>query len=272
MYPYELFWGIHLYGVMIALGVLLCILFLRFSAKKIGIDNKFMDFFEMNAYIAIAVGFFASAVWQGVYNYIENPLNGFNLNGGITFIGGLIGGVIAFFIGWFVYGMKRYKGKLIEGLMIAPACIALAHGFGRIGCFFAGCCYGKPTDSWLGVVFPKGSPSYSVFGEGVAVYPTQLFEAIFLFILFGIMAYLLLKKKFRYNFCIYLVGYGIWRFFIEFLRADDRGEFVGSLSPSQFWSIVMVVLAIPVYIMTKKSFEKKDILEKSKEITNAEKA
>ena len=92
-------------------------------------------------------------------------------------------------------------------LIIAPACITLAHGLGRVGCFLAGCCYGKETTSILGVTFPKGSTAYFLYGPNHNVLPTQLFEAIFLFILFIILFFM--KKN---QFITYLFSYGIFRF------------------------------------------------------------
>lgn len=252
MYPHELFWGISLYGVFVAIGIVVCIIALRVYGKKIGIDPKFLDFVELNAYIAIAIGFIAAAAWQGLYDYLSNPEMGFKLTNGTTFLGGLMGGTISFLIGYWLFGRKKYNSKLIDVLPIIPCCILVAHGFGRIGCFSAGCCYGKPTDSWLGMVFPEGSPSYYAYGPGVAVYPTQLFEAIFLFLMFGLTSYLLLKKKFKYNISVYLLGYGIFRFFIEFIRDDDRGQFIGQLSPSQFWSIMMVISSVVVFFLIRK--------------------
>ena len=252
MYPHELFWGISLYGVFITIGIILCIITLRVYGKKIGIDPKFLDFIELNGYIAIAIGFTASAVWQGFYDYLSNPDLGFKLTSGTTFLGGLMGGTISFLVGYWFFGRKKYDSKLIDVLSLIPCCILIAHSFGRIGCFSVGCCYGKPTDSWLGMVFPAGSPSYYAFGPGVAVYPTQLFEAVFLLLMFILTSYLLLKKNFKYNICLYLFGYGVFRFLIEFIRADDRGKFIGELSPSQFWSIVMVGLSIVLYFFIKK--------------------
>ena len=79
------------------------------------------------------------------------------------------------------------------------------------------------------------------------VYPTQLYEAAFLLILFAVCSYLLLKKQFRHNMTVYLIGYGIFRFLIEFIRGDDRGKLFGLLSPSQFWSLGMVILGVLLY-------------------------
>ena len=94
---------------------------------------------------------------------------GFHLNGGLTFIGGLIGGTLCF-LTIYLFFRKKYTTRLYRMTSILPCCILIAHAFGRIGCFFAGCCYGKETDSFLGVQFPQLSHP---------VYPTQLYEAVF---------------------------------------------------------------------------------------------
>lgn len=236
MLPDPLFWNVHMYGVMIAVGILACFLVLFYCGKKKGLSEKFTDFVFYNAIAAILLGFVSAAVFQAFYDFIENPEAGFHVDkdGGITFIGGLIGGVAVFLIGYAIF-RKKYTSKLIDLLPIAPCCILIAHAFGRVGCFFAGCCYGKVTDSFWGVKFPK-LPN--------PVYPTMLYEAIFLFILFGITFYLVMKKNFRHNMSLYLICYGIFRFSIEYLRGDHRGELVAGISPSQFWSILMVVFGI----------------------------
>ena len=76
------------------------------------------------------------------------------------------------------------------------------------------------------------------------VHPTQLYEAAFLFVLFAVTAYLVLKKDFKHNLSLYFIAYGVFRFFIEYLRDDARGELVGGITPSQFWSILMVVFGV----------------------------
>lgn len=250
--------SVHLYGVCIAIGIVLCVLVLRKYGKKLAVDEKFLDFVEIDAYCSIALGFLFAAVFQGLYNYIEDPSVGFNLNGGITFLGGLIGGAATFFTIYFIM-RKKYKGNFMDVISIVPCCIFLAHGFGRVGCFFAGCCYGIETDSWLGIRFP---------GMINKVYPTQLYEAIFLFIMFGVTSYLALKKNFKHNFSVYLIGYGIFRFFLEFIRGDDRGAFFGVLSPSQFWSIILILIGVALIFFV--NYYYKNIANKKevKEIEN----
>ena len=235
-----------LYGVCIIIGVICCIMVLKFLGKKMNVNSKFIDNVETLAYLAIFMGLISGVVFQGFYNFLDG--DGFSLSGGITFIGGLIGGVVTF-VGVYLIFRKKFPGRISDILPIAPACIVVAHGFGRIGCFFAGCCGGIKTDSWLGIQFP---------GYSYKIYPTQLFEAIFLFILFAIFFILVWKKKFKYAFPIYLFSYGIWRFLIEFIRGDDRGAFVKGVTPSQFWSIVMVVLAVPLFFFLKYLYKERD--------------
>ncbi len=247
MLPDKILGLFYMYGLMIAVGILACFGVLFLFGKKKNVESRFIDFVFYNAIVAIALGFGAAALFQATYNYIDNPAEGFHLNGGITFIGGLIGGAGSFLVGYFIF-RKRYNAKLVDILPFAPCCILIAHAFGRVGCFFAGCCHGKPTDSFLGIQFP---------GMHHKVHPTQLYEAIFLFALFAVCFLLAWKKNFRHNLSVYLIAYGIFRFFIEFLRGDDRGKLLGIVSPSQFWSICMVLLGIALIFLLEPAFKKR---------------
>ncbi|MBQ9773351.1 MAG: prolipoprotein diacylglyceryl transferase [Clostridia bacterium] len=239
MLPEPLFWNVHMYGIMIALGILAAFGVLYGYGKLLAIDVKFLDFLFYNAIVSIAVGFGAAAVFQGFYNYLEYPEGGFHLDGGITFIGGFIGGALCFLAIYFIF-RRRLTARLTDALSMIPCAITVAHALGRVGCFFAGCCYGKETDSFLGVQFPHLSHP---------VHATQLYEAIFLFVLFGVCTFLLLKFRFRHNLSLYFVAYGIFRFAIEYLRDDERGKLVGGISPSQFWSIGLVLAGIAVFVI-----------------------
>ena len=103
MLPEPLFLSVHMYGIMVALGILctFIVLFLYSSIKKV--DNNFTDFVFYNGIAAIVVGFGSAALFQSVYNYIENPEAGFRFDGSITFIGGLLGGIASFVIGYFIF-------------------------------------------------------------------------------------------------------------------------------------------------------------------------
>lgn len=259
MYPDKLIPGlnVNLYGIMIAIGLLACFGVLFYYSKRKGNDPRFTDFVFYNGVFSIAFGFFSAALFQSFYNYLDNPEAGFRFGSGITFIGGLIGGVASFLLIYFLF-RKHAHGKLTDILGVATCCILIAHAFGRLGCLFAGCCHGE----YLGTK-PVFGGIYMRPGNAVAGYyvPIQLYEALFLFIMFGVCSYLLLKKDFKHNLSLYLICYGIFRFVNEFFRTDSRGQFIGSLSPSQFWSIVMVIAGVGLiflleYIYKKRKTEK----------------
>lgn len=226
---------INTYGLMIFIGVLFAFLALKYQFKKREMDHKYLEVIESIAIFSVAIGIFMGALIQGVYSYIESPKEGFSLFHGITFLGGLLGGAGAFLLIYFIYYHKDIPNafhRLCQILPFIGLCIPLAHAFGRIGCFLAGCCYGIETTSPLGVKFP---------GLSTPVYPTQLFESAFLFLLALLLFFLFQKKKEKWNMEIYVISYGVFRFFIEFIRGDDRGSFIPGLTPSQFWSICLLI-------------------------------
>jgi len=114
----------------------------------------------------------------------------------------------------------------------------LLHGFSRIGCFMAGCCYGSETSSHLGVIFPKTYP--------VMVHPTQLYEAFFLFCLFFILLKCYnLKKENGQIFLMYLTSYSVFRFFIEKIRGNNVGFLTDlNLTHSQLIAIFIFVFVL----------------------------
>ncbi len=229
---------IHMYSVMICIGVL-CGFALFFTlGKKRKISEKNLDFVYYTAILSIFAGFAFAALFHAVYAYIERGV--FELDGSITFLGGLIGAVATATLIFFLF-RKKYPTALRETIELIPVCVTLGHAFGRVGCFFAGCCYGIKTDSFIGVKFPN---------LPYKVVPTQLIEAGCLFILFAVLLILYVKKDSKHLVSIYLISYGVFRFVIEFFRGDDRGAFIGSFSPSQFWSLVMIVIGIAMIFLT----------------------
>ena len=158
--------------------------------------------------------------------------------GGLVFYGGLIFAIAVFFV-W--CGVRRERVAPVADLFVTI--IPLAHAFGRVGCFFYGCCYGRDSDAWCAVVFPKFSPSWYEHGQRmVSVLPTQLFEAAALLVLFAVL--LALYLRFRRGTCAaYLIGYGVIRFCLEFARGDPRAAFWG-LSIGQVISIGLVLAGL----------------------------
>jgi len=242
-------YGPTLYGVLIAVGLIACFAVIFYYGKKLHYNPDFLDFIFYDGIASIIVGFGSAAVFQAVYNFIESGVFEF---GGITFIGGLIGGAACFIIIYFIF-RKKYNTRLCEVLSYIPCAILIAHAFGRVGCLMAGCCHGRflGTEYVVGGIKMQGD-----FGWGYYI-PTQLYEALFLFLMFAVLSFLIFKYDYKHGLSFYLFFYGIFRFLIEFLRADHRGEFVGSLSPSQFWSLIMIPLAVGVYFLQKYNLKKR---------------
>lgn len=223
----------------IGLAFLLTILFLKKkNTTKAGIIDLLIC-----ACFAIVGGIAFAILFENLYEIIEKK-DAYKWTWGMTFYGGLFGGILGFMLTYF-FLRKNVNFKIMEVVKVAPVSIAIAHCVGRIGCTLAGCCYGKPTDSWIGIDLP---------GHGKVI-PTQLFEAAFLLILFVIMLVLLLRKDFKYNFVVYMSTYSVFRYINEFFRDDPRGV-AFSLSPSQIWCIILLIFATPTFFFLKWLYEK----------------
>jgi phosphatidylglycerol:prolipoprotein diacylglycerol transferase len=183
--------------------------------------------------------------------YIQNPLEILMVwKGGLVFYGGLLGGALAFIIT--VRLLRLELWHLADTL--APG-VALGHALGRLGCFFAGSCYGRPTDVAWAVTYTDPA---SLAGDilRVPVHPTQLYSAAFLVLLSGILLFTGSRSTFRGQvIASYGILYGTFRFFIEFLRGDPRGtvDLAGiALSTSQVVSLLLVPASLGLYLYLKK--------------------
>lgn len=255
---------VQYYGLCMAAGIILCFVFLYFTMQKFNYNDEAIDKMLIIGICATAFGVFMAMVVQALYDYIANPSKGYHLGEAMTFYGGLIGGVVSFLIVWNLYVFviaPRTKIKLLQNnmnasltdaLQIAPIGLTIAHTFGRLGCTFAGCCHGGETDAWYGIwMYINRTGSGYGIPPMVKVVPTQLFECLFLAALTAVMMILLFKFKFKYNLGVYAIAYGIWRFIIEYIRKDYRGSFIGSITPSQFWSIIIVILGVGYFFLYK---------------------
>ena len=163
--------------------------------------------------------------------------------GGLMFYGGFILAVLVF-IGWCL--AKRERPLALADLLCVV--IPLGHAFGRIGCFFFGCCYGRLSSSAIAVSFPRGSPAWyeqlnaglivATAQKSLPVLPTQLFEAAANLLLFAALFFFFRWFR-RGTTALYLIGYAFIRFGMETLRGDPRAA-VGPFSISQAISLALL--------------------------------
>ncbi|MBQ5927092.1 MAG: prolipoprotein diacylglyceryl transferase [Clostridia bacterium] len=237
-----IFW---LYDLFLLIGVFCAIILCDIMGAKRGFSARLQLVVLVSTVLCVVVGYWFATLFQAFYNFRANPDAGFHLdeNTGATFYGGLIGGAATFLACYFFLGKRYVKNgeaikKIPDMLSIAACCIPLGHGFGRLGCLMAGCCHGKPTDAWYGIYMKE---------LGVKVVPVQLFESIVLFLIAAVFLYLFFtgRDKKLPLFGVYCMVYGVWRFFIEFARGDDRGATIVSVfSPSQLIAVVLVTFGI----------------------------
>ncbi len=259
MYPNEVFFGLTLYDIMLCVGIIACFLLFSLLADKIKLRGRLQNFSVIIGFVAIIFGFFSAMLFQAIYNIAEE--GGFVLseNTGVTFYGGLIGGVFVFLLLYFTLGGIVFKGERkgehIREFFRMSACgapaITVAHGFGRIGCLFAGCCHGELSQAWCAI------PMYGDMGYGSYI-PIQLFEAIFLLCLTALLSFLVLKRIYC-GLSVYIISYAVWRFAVEFFRGDDRGGINGiSLSPSQLTAVIAFVLGLGLLLFMALKEKRKD--------------
>ena len=240
MVPNVHFLGLDLYDWAILCGIVAAMILFRALYKRMGLTYPVFVLSLTVSVFAIVGGYCSAALFQSFYVFLESGTFAWGV--GTTFYGGLIGASLIFLALYFGAGHFFCKGAHIRQFnrmlaLVAP-CIALAHAFGRIGCLLGGCCYGAETESFFGLPM-------LINGQWQKRIPLQLFESIFLFLLCGALVFLLLKRRGTYNASVYLIAYGVWRFTVEFFRADDRGASgISFLTPSQLTAIVLVALGI----------------------------
>jgi len=251
---------IHTYGLMIAIGFAAAVVLSYYRAKAYGLEKEaVIDI----ALLAIVFGFLGAKLLYVIVEheaFFADPLSVLGSEGFVVY-GGIIGGLAAAV----VYCRKK-KISFMSYFDLAMPAVAVAQGFGRIGCFFAGCCYGCES-TFLGVIFPEGS----LAPAGVPLLPTQLISSAGDFLIALVLLVYARKSKIKGNVgALYLLMYGVGRFVIEFFRNDSRGS-VGALSTSQLISIFIVLGAILLYyVNNKRGIPADAILAKNRQETPAE--
>ena len=212
------------------MGVLIGLWISVRNSEKQGIDRELAWNLGILVVLCGIVGAKILYIINDWSSYAAHPSEIFSFNtlqAGGVFSGGLIGALAA--AAWYI--RKHKMPALATCDAFAPG-LALGHAIGRIGCFAAGCCYGKPTHAFWGVTFTNSlAHAWTGTPLNVALEPTQLFESAVELANFFLLTWMLKRKKFDGQvFGAYLMLYGVARYFLEFLRDDPgRGEVFGGL-------------------------------------------
>lgn len=234
---------LHMYGIMIAIGYVSAFLISEKRAKKQGMNPDILYGIFWCAIFGGALGSKILYYTVNIQEVIKDPSILLNFQNGWVVYGGIIGGVLT------SWGYIRFKKEdFVSYLDLVLPAVALAQGFGRIGCFFAGCCYGRETDSALGITYWQSDFA----PNGVKLVPTQIYSSIGDFaIAFLLMAYAKKKPAKGRVAAGYCIMYSIGRFIIEMFRNDYRGEY-GPFSTSQLISIFILAIGIMMYVVAGK--------------------
>lgn len=247
MYPVLLRIGpftLHTYGVFVATAFLAAIALALREARRVGEDaNKVLDlcFYVLVAAIVGSRILYVPVNWP---TFRHDPLEILRIwHGGLVFYGGFIAAVATAF--WYI---RRHALPFLKTVDIFAPAIAFGQFVGRIGCFFAGCCYGRTCDLPWAVTF---SDPASLAPTGVPLHPSQIYSSLNGLLIFLVLVGLKRIKRYEGQiFWTYVFLYGVMRFVLEYFRGDERGMFLqGMFSTSQLLGLIMMVIALSIMII-----------------------
>ncbi|MBN2409503.1 MAG: prolipoprotein diacylglyceryl transferase [Candidatus Aminicenantes bacterium] len=228
---------VHTYGFLVALGVALGLWFVFVQARKQGLEAP--RIVDAGFYIILIslVGAKLILLFGNIGYYLRYPGELLSLarSGGV-FQGGLAFGVI-----FALFYFRRHHLPTWKVADLAGPALALGHGFGRIGCFMAGCCFGRACEGPLGVVFTS-QYAHDLTGipVGRPIYPVQLFESGLNFLNFLVLFLILRRRTFDGQvFSFYIMNYSVIRYFTEFFRGDHPDSVFLIRGSSPFLSLTL---------------------------------
>ena len=265
---------LHSYGLMIAMGFLAALHFIRRDCqRRLTINPDVVGNLALWTFLFGIVGARTLHIimFHNDYSW-RDPVGWIAIwNGGLVFQGALLAAPV-----YLWYATRKYDFSFWALADCVVPYLALAHGFGRVGCFLNGCCYGKPTNMPWGIAFPRvpwnlseapvGSPPYldqcQRYDESFSmtsrwshpIHPTQLYGVIGLLLLCGVLLYL--RRHWHpfdgFTLPVYLVIYGAGRVFVEFFRGDHNPTIFGYLSDQQVFSIVFAFSGVALFVFLKR--------------------
>jgi len=232
---------LHTYGLLLAIAFIAGLWVASREAKRQGLDAGRVTDMAIWVLIAGLIGAKVLLVLVDFHYYQRSPRELWSIfqSGGV-FYGGLIGGAL---VAWW-YARRHGLAGWSTADALAPG-VVLGQAIGRLGCFAAGCCWGKPTSLPWAVTFTDVYASRAVGTPmDTPLHPSQLYESAAAFLIFAFLLWLLPRKRFDGQVTLaYVALYSAVRFGLEFLRGDpERGSwFGGALSTSQVIAIVLLL-------------------------------
>jgi len=238
---------IYSYGVMLFLSFLIGTKLVEIRAKKFGVEPTKITDLAILALIAVIIG---ARLLYVIFHWPEFKND---LIGTIAFWRGGLGGLMFFggFLGAFLVGViyiRKQKIPMLKMLDAVAPSIVLGEGLTRIGCFLNGCCFGKPTGSFLGLVFPPDSAAGYTFT--CPIHATQLYSSLAGFVLF-IIALILERKHLKDGmlFGTIMIFYGLFRFGIDFVRYYEN---LSNFWVNQIIAIGLIIFAVVYSVIVSK--------------------
>ena len=243
---------VYSYGFFIACGAIAGYLYTAYQSKKqFGISTETIRTLIVLIIIASVIGGKLFIIFENPKLYLSEPsrlIEGFN--SGFVFYGSLL-----FAIPTMLVFFRIHHLPVLPMLDIMAGTTCIVHGFGRIGCFMAGCCYGKPHEGLFSVTFTHASCVAEPLHT--PLHPIQLYSSLAIFSILAVIIFMSTRKQFDGQlFMLYLMLYAIARSILEMFRGDlDRGFIIEDiLSNSQFISIAVFTAGLVIYLkLLKKS-------------------
>lgn len=247
---------IHMYGLMIAIGFISALFLCLHRGKKRQMSEDVIQGIFLCALIGGMAGTRILYYIVELPQILKDPSILWDFRNGYVVYGGIIGGILTSFI-----YCKYKKADFLPYFDLVMPAVSMAQGFGRIGCFCAGCCYGQVTQAWYGITFHNSNFA----PNGVSLVPTQLMSSAGDFLICAILLLYARKNEVKGRVAsMYMLLYGVGRFVMEFFRNDYRGS-IGFLSTSQIISIGIVLVGVVMYFAMPKFSAKKENIDLSEQ-------
>ena len=228
---------VRVWGLMVSLGIVSGL----WLALRLARNSEFSnDLLQDYLLYGILAGFIGARLWEVVFSweqYADNPLQALLFwEGGLSIQGAVLANAL---VAWRYFSRKGLSfGRFAD--IGAPALI-LGQAIGRIGCFFNGDAYGKPTEAWYGVSYQPGTPAYQTWGP-VPLVPAELIEAGLDLVILAVLLRLFCRKQFDGQVALaYFVLYSLGRFSLEFLRTDSLMS--GGIKAAQLTALLTALAA-----------------------------